>query len=327
MIEIQPKELLDKLAVDEVAGRRIDLDAVHKRASRIRRGRVLGTALTGAGLAACIVLAFALATSASPHRQSEPAGRPSDTGTVRGITWTREAAPAWTPRAPESLPPRSGEVSPSEGPTPSPSSSPDESGWPGDRPAYRIPAAAGLKASEVPAKLILWEDTGPTLVRAHALGTMEMCEDPNTGFEHLGTPPVAGRVWRWTSRTGNLTQELAHYVTAFAPGTGHARFLDVRRNARPCLGSDRDLELLSGRAPGAELFILASSMTEFLPDGQFVVGVARVGDVVISLQLRVKATRADAVAMMEDLLPAAMGHLAAAHVPPPHGQWGTPTSS
>jgi hypothetical protein len=120
---------------------------------------------------------------------------------------------------------------------------------------------------------------------------------------------------------------MIYSVTGFAPGTGHARFLELRRYARPCLGSDRDLEALAGRAPGAELFMLASTMTEFLRGGQFVVGLARVGDLVISIQLRVRATRAEAVDLMEQLLPAAMRHLAGAHVPPPHDQWVTPTSS
>src|SRR5439155_25234399 len=120
---------------------------------------------------------------------------PRTTTTAIRVTWTREVAPAWTPRPPEPSVSYSdsGPASLPVGPTPSPSGSPDESGRPGDRPAYRIPAAASLTTSEVPAKLILWEDTGPTLERAEALGTVVLCEDPNTGYERLGSPIISGR--------------------------------------------------------------------------------------------------------------------------------------
>jgi hypothetical protein len=68
-------------------------------------------------------------------------------------------------------------------------------------------------------------------------------------------------------------------------------------------------------------------MTELLHQGQFVVGLARVDDVLIAVVLRVKATRAEAVDMMKRLLPAAMRHLDQAQVPPPRNQWVSPAGS
>jgi ferric-dicitrate binding protein FerR (iron transport regulator) len=85
MTGIEPKDLLDTIALGEVAGRRLDMRAVHERADRIRRRRALGAVLSGAGLAACLAVAVTLTTGSgrcdSRRHRPEGAGRSPRTAT------------------------------------------------------------------------------------------------------------------------------------------------------------------------------------------------------------------------------------------------------
>jgi hypothetical protein len=319
MSGVQPKDLLDRLAVDEVAGRHVDLRVVRERAGRLRRRRVVGTALSGAGLAACVALAFALATS-GVHRLADGPARMSR----YGVTWTEEPAPSWTPAPPRPSPSYSDPNADNGLPRLSPSPSPRETPPPGDRPAYVIPASAGLTKAEVPAPLLLWEDIGPTVRRAEVVPGL--CPWISVTDEWLGEPIISGREWRWSGPNPLGLPELVHAVAGFSPGTGPARFANLRHKLRPCWDSDRDPQVFTGRAPGSEYVFLVSTIRESdLQGGQYVVGAARVGDVLTLVEAAVRTTRAGAIDLVERLLPATVEHLREAHVPPPQAQWVSPS--
>jgi hypothetical protein len=176
-------------------------------------------------------------------------------------------------------------------------------------PAYVVPKSAALARADVPRPLVLFEDSGPILRLARVIPTMELCESATTGEERLGAAPIGGRTWRWTVARDFDNREIIHTVTAFAAGTGHARFQDVRRLAAPCHGSDTDPDIISMTSAHEEAFILSATMHDDLPGGQFAVGVARVGNVLVGVQLKLPGTREHATALMKTLLNDALVHL------------------
>jgi hypothetical protein len=134
------------------------------------------------------------------------------------------------------------------------------------------------------------------------------------GEERLGKKPIGGRQWNWVGR-GSDGQELVHTVTAFAAGTGHARFEDVKRQrlGEQC-GFNLDPALITSTAADGEAFILTATVpTGYDPHRQYAAGVARVGDVLVAVQVKMADSRQDVVAAMKDLLNDAVLHL-------PHAQ-------
>lgn len=61
-----------------------------------------------------------------------------------------------------------------------------------------------------------------------------------------------------------------------------------------------------------EAFILRATLHDDLPGGQYAVGVARTGDVLVGVQLKLDVTREHAISLMKTLLNDALGHLATA---------------